>query len=208
MITINEYKENDNFSLDELFKIDSFAGRKRYCDKYLKYITSGTARLVYKLNDKQVLKLAKNNKGILQNTVEYNYYNDVNIDNDIFAKVYDNSDNAKFYFLVSEYATKCKKSDFKRLIGFTFNDYINALKKYETTYYNSKFYSNDIDNDIYDKMWEDEFMSSIFDFIGNFAIPIGDLIRLNSYGIVKHNNKDTIVIVDSGLNNDVLLLYK
>ena len=40
-------------------------------------------------------------------------------------------------------------------------------------------------------------------FIGGYDIPVGDLCKLNTYGLVKRNGEDTIVMIDYGLNNDV-----
>ena len=49
---------------------------------------------------------------------------------------------------------------------------------------------------------EDEFVYGIFQYLGNYNVPVGDLMRLNSYGIVKRNNEDNIVLIDYGLTNE------
>jgi hypothetical protein len=38
--------------------------------------------------------------------------------------------------------------------------------------------------------------------LGNYEIPVGDLIRTSSYGLVKRNGQDTIVLIDYGLNQE------
>jgi hypothetical protein len=37
----------------------------------------------------------------------------------------------------------------------------------------------------------------------NTSSPAGDLMRLNSYGIVNRNGEDIIVIIDFGLTHDI-----
>ena len=43
--------------------------------------------------------------------------------------------------------------------------------------------------------------------IGDYDMPIGDLRRKNSYGIVKNDGREDIVLVDFGLNKDVHYKY-
>jgi hypothetical protein len=65
----------------------------------------------------------------------------------------------------------------------------------------------DLDKDVLNEMWENEFMQDMFDLIGTYGIPSGDLRRVSSYGIVKRNGEDTIVLVDYGLTSDVYQDY-
>lgn len=64
-----------------------------------------------------------------------------------------------------------------------------------------------VNKELVEKMWEDEFVYDVFNYIGNYGIPTGDLQRLNSWGIVKRNSQDTIVLIDFGLNSDVKASY-
>lgn len=54
-----------------------------------------------------------------------------------------------------------------------------------------------------DAMWENEFIYDIFTFMGGYDIQVGDLMKLNSYGLVNRNGEDTIVMIDYGVTNDV-----
>jgi len=56
-------------------------------------------------------------------------------------------------------------------------------------------------------MWEEEFIYGVFDYIGNYGVPAGDLTRMNSYGVVKRGGTDEIVIIDYGLTSDVYSSY-
>ena len=60
-----------------------------------------------------------------------------------------------------------------------------------------------VDQETVEQMWENEFTYGIFDFIGNYGVPVGDLTRLNSYGVVSENGVERVVLIDYGLTHDV-----
>ena len=41
----------------------------------------------------------------------------------------------------------------------------------------------------------------------NYDVPVGDLKRLSTYGVVKRNGQDAVVIIDFGLTRDVYDTY-
>jgi hypothetical protein len=55
----------------------------------------------------------------------------------------------------------------------------------------------------YDEMWENEFGSDIFNLVGSYDIPVGDLTRLSTYGVVNRDGSPKVVMIDYGLNRDV-----
>jgi mRNA-degrading endonuclease RelE of RelBE toxin-antitoxin system len=58
-----------SWSIEEFKKLNSFNARIKYCNQHLTRISSGSSRVVYKIDDEKVLKLAKNKKGLAQNEV-------------------------------------------------------------------------------------------------------------------------------------------
>jgi hypothetical protein len=186
----------------EFFKgLKSFAQRIQYCEQLLQRISSGSSRIVYKIDEHKVLKLAKNSKGIAQNEVEINYskYPDIS---SVIAQVFDSEEN--YLWVEMELARKVSVGDFKRITGYSFKDYCTAIHNYGNDVHGTRnSYKMDIDKAIVDSMWEDEFVYKIFDFIGNYQLPIGDLMRLSSYGIVHRGGSDAIVLIDFGLTQDV-----
>ena len=70
-----EYLSN-NFNIDIFKNLNSFSKRISYCDENIERISSGSSRIVYKINDEKVLKLAKNTKGLEQNKNEIQYRSD------------------------------------------------------------------------------------------------------------------------------------
>jgi hypothetical protein len=208
---IESYLQEDypsNFDLEEFSKLTSFKKRIQYCQERLKRISSGSARIVYMVDDTKVLKIAKNEKGLNQNDVEVSYsnYHDIK---DITAQVfaYDNND----LWVEMELARKVTPKIFESIVGFSFDDYCEALDKYfegvNPQRARRTWTRSNIDQEKYDAMWENEFIYDIFTFIGSYDTPVGDLKRLNSYGLVKRNGEDTIVLIDYGITWDGLDTY-
>lgn len=193
-----------SWNIEEFKQLTSFNARIKYCETHLDRISSGSSRIVYKIDDEKVLKLAKNKKGLAQNEteIEYSHYNDLSY---ILAKVYEFDQNN--LWVEMELARKVKTADFERITGYKFKDYAIAVNNYGVDSTNGRGYKGDIDPKIVEDMWEDEFVYDIFTYIGNYAIPVGDLKRLSTYGIVKGDNEERIVIIDYGLTSDVYSSY-
>lgn len=193
-----------SFNIEHFKTLKSFNQRVKYCEEQLKRISSGSARIVYIIDDEKVLKLAKNAKGLAQNAVEIEYgqYHDIS---SVVAKIFNFSNDD--LWVEMELARKVTVSDFKKIIGYSFSDYQKAIHNYGIDSGNGRGQKYSIDKELVEGMWENEFVYEMFSFIGNYGLPTGDLQRLNSYGIVKRNNQDTIVMIDYGLNTDVYTGY-
>lgn len=189
--------------LDDAFKTrHSFAGLRRILDttEGIEYIASGSARAVYKVSDDKVLKIAKNPKGIGQNETEADW----GLRNyGVAAEWFDVSDEG--IWIESELCSKVKMSDFKKELGFTFVFFCNCLNYY---YFNNVKCRRGVPNpakpDGYDDTWENDFIRPFYEYIGDFGVPVGDLMRISSYGKTKSGD---IVLVDTGLNEDVYNEY-
>ena len=192
------------FDMEHFKTLKSFNQRVKYCQDKLKRISSGSSRIVYIIDDTKVLKLAKNTKGIAQNEVEieYSQYNNLK---DVVANTFDN--NMDSLWVEMELARKVRKSDFQRIIGYSFEDYCKAINNYGVDSGNGRGHKYPMDKAMVESMWENEFMYEMFSFIGNYALPVGDLLRLSSYGLVTRNGEDTIVMIDYGLTNDIYTGY-
>ncbi len=203
---IESYLEEDyptNFDLEEFSKLTSFNKRIQYCQERLKRISSGSSRIVYMVDDTKVLKIARNKKGLAQNEIEASYSNYYDI-KDITAQVfaYDQKD----LWIEMELARKVTPNIFEQVVGFTFYDYCNVLRNYAITTNPQRYgkrFKVDVEPEIFEAMWEEGFTHDMLSFIGDYDIPFGDLCKLNTYGLVKRNGLDTIVMIDYGLNNDV-----
>lgn len=190
------------WDIEKFKSLKSFAQRIKYCEENLQRISSGSSRIVYKIDDEKVLKLAKNKKGLAQNEIEIEYsgYNDLS---DILARTFDYADDNTWVEM--ELARRVNASIFKNIVGFEWNDYIMALNK---QYYRVNpqrtigRFRDEPNTEVEDQMWENEFCYSMFSLVGNYDIPVGDLLRFSSYGVVKRDGQDTIVLIDYGLNQE------
>lgn len=191
-----------SFNMETFKSLRSFNQRVKYAEQHLQRIGSGSSRIVYKIDDEKVLKLAKNAKGVSQNEIEIQYsgYYDIR---DVVARVFDHDENN--LWVEMELARKVSKGDFKRITGFNFEDYAAAVNNHgiEVNRRLNRGTKMDVSKELVEKMWEDEFVYEIFDFIGGYDLPVGDLMRLSSYGIVTRNGQDAIVLVDYGLTEEV-----
>lgn len=191
------------FNMEHFKTLRSFAERVRYCEEHLQRISSGSSRIVYKIDNEKVLKLAKNQKGIAQCEVEIDYSQYRDLD-DVVAKIFDSDENNLWNEM--ELARKVSVGDFIRITGFRFSDYQTVIGNYGVDV-NGRGYKRAIKPEIPEAMWENEWTYEILNFIGNYGVPTGDLQRLNSYGIVKRDGQDHIVIIDYGLTSDVYNSY-
>ncbi len=203
--TMMDEEYPSTFNMEHFKTLRKFAERVRYCEEHLKRISSGTARIVYMVDNTKVLKLAKNEKGLAQCGVEIEYgqYHDLD---GVVAKIFEYDE--KNLWVEMQLARKLTPTLFKQISGFSFEDFQKAVNDYGMDSGNGgSGYKSNINPQIMEQMWENEFTYGIFQFIGNYGVPVGDLKRLNSYGIVSENGENSIVIIDYGLTSDVYTSY-
>jgi len=95
-----------SFDMEEFKKLTSFAARIRYCEEHLQRISSGSSRIVYKIDDEKVLKLAKNKKGLAQNEIEVMYGQSYDLESTV-AHVFEHDEN--YLWVEMELARKVRK---------------------------------------------------------------------------------------------------
>lgn len=192
-----------SFNMDEFKSLNKFTERVKYCDQHLKKISAGSGRIVYMIDNTKVLKLAKNQKGVAQCEVEIQWGGDYYF-NSILADVIDSHDNG--LWVEMELANKCSKSQFKSMIGVDIDSFGRYLKNRELENKGRSTIFR-IEPEIKEILNKNEFAQSVFEFMDASDSGAGDLGRTSSYGIVKRDGHDTIVIVDFGLTNDVYSTY-
>lgn len=202
-----------SFNMEEFKSIRSFADRVKYCEQRLKKLGAGTSRRVYQIDNEKCLKLAKNGKGIGQNIEEINLGNDMYAGS-CFAKVYDYDPNG--LFVEMELARKAKESDFERLVGLPFDCYCDLIIRTAITYLPNNCQSRgwvnnsmeDTYNYVMDNIDDFEFINEVIEYMSNFQVKAyGDLQRISSYGVVRRNGVEEMVIIDFGLTEDVYNKY-
>lgn len=197
-MTYDEFKQQ---FIPEFLKINSYAGRIKYANEHLERIGSGTGRVVYKIDEEKAFKLAKNPKGVAQNETEAGIGYD-NYAKSIVTEVFEHDDNGTW--LVAEFAKKVSEKRIKELTGIpSLNDLFYFLRNTVESNKGSRGQSYGLDQEMKDFFWENEFSSTLVDFVVNYNQVEGDMGRPSSYGEVNRSGQPEIVLTDYGLNDEV-----
>ena len=199
-----------SFSMEVFKKITTFKGRLEYCAARLPKLGRGSSRAVFKIDDEKCLKLAVNRKGLAQNEVEATH--DFYLEQiGLMAKTYDCDEN--YLWVEMQLARNAKPSDFKRLTPYDFNTFCDFIDYNYKRYSRKKTYSR-IPNEqlfnsheFYDTI-EDTIFYTMYDYLGNYQPEaIGDLKKISSYGVIKENGQEELVLIDYGLTEEVYDSY-
>lgn len=194
---VREMAYPSSFNMEEFQSIKSYRGKTEYAAKHLQKLASGSSRVVYKIDEEKVLKLAKNEKGLAQNDTETDgYFHHT----DVTAKVFEyDQKHDKPYWLEMELAKKVKPTEFKKILGFSHNDLCAYLSRYGM-FDRSKTLSTEV----FDSMHESEWVNELVDMAicMDMGMP-GDFGRLSTYGIVNRDGDLKVVVIDFGLTEEV-----
>jgi hypothetical protein len=195
----------------ELSEATSYAQMKRIMDgSGMEYLGSGSARIVYKLDDDHVVKVAKNQFGLHQNATETDFYIQQEFE-DFLTKTKD-FDDENYRFTVAEYATKLKsdKDLFTKLEEFhgiekdDFKDFVNGIHK--SIMYNDKQGYATVDR-VLEKYEDNELLQDMHRLCLETDILPGDFERHSSWGIVNNDGEQKLAIKDYGLTKENFNMY-
>lgn len=187
-----------SFSFEEFNNIKSYSGKLKYANERLQKIASGSSRVVYKVDDEKVLKIAKNPKGIAQNATESDY--SIQRYYSIVAKIFEMSD--ENFWVEMELAKKISPKRFQELTGtslkeidFVFRELRNANDPRFRRMANPENETKALEI-----VGNNEFLSELWDMIINYDMEYpSDFGRISSYGEVLREGDPTVVLVDFGL---------
>lgn len=194
------------FSLDTLSSLSSFAARVRYAQNYFERIGSGSGRIVFAVDEQNVLKVAKNAKGVAQNQVEVDYgmrdmYGDVIAEWRNFSVGTDGENSG--YWVVSERAQRIGKKRFLQLTGADFDNFCCYITR-ELANAGSPWQKVAVDDPtVKDNTFAGQFLS----FCKDFDLPAADFCRINSFGEVVRDGVPRVVAIDVGLTRQVYEEY-
>lgn len=199
------------FNLQTLDSLKSFKKRLDYCKQMLgPTFGRGSSRIIFEIDDEKVLKLAMNKKGLAQNEFE----EETSAYSDVVVKVFNYSKD--YTWLVEENCIPAKEEDFDQYLGIPFGTYCDLVRYYFNQYCRSDreavlfTINNDEAKDLIDQLYkqgEDGLVPQIFNLMGDYQLPFGDLTAITSYGIVKRNGEARIIVIDSGLSEEILDTY-
>ena len=211
----NEINEamNDKFSFKELSEL---CGRYRnsnncyyldsktieYCNNNMGHpIGAGSSRFVYQIDDEKCLKLAVNRKGYAQNKVEVETIKKIN--SPLFPLVFGVDPN--YGWVVTECVLPADSEDFKHCLGkdetFLWRVILD-IKQLKRCGGMSEY-----ENEIAEVYGDCELFRNLADYILGFDIPVGDLMRIENWGLAKRNGKEALVVLDVGFNKTVWIQH-
>jgi hypothetical protein len=188
-----------HFDMNYFKALKTFKQRIQYCQDNLKRLAAGSSRIVYQIDDEKVLKLAKNGKGIAQNDTEIDrgsgsYFSD------ILAQVYDYD--ADGLWVEMELARKINAGEFRMRTGFDLNDVAKYLINFQDEN-NGKKARHFLQQPLVDRLDNDEFIQKLREFVAGTDALAGDLGQISSYGAVKRDGQEEIVLVDFGITEAI-----
>ena len=206
-----DWEEEDyveSFSFEDFERITSYAGKVKYAASHLQRLGSGSARVIFSVDDTKVLKVAKNIKGLAQNNIESDYT--LQKWCPIVAKVFKIGEEVKDvgpFYLEMELAKKVSPARFEALTGVSLKDLQDYLAHKKSLINRGKIWIS-IDPEVEARLNDNEFVGHLMDLIANYDMSYpGDFGRINSYGEVLREGEPTVVLVDFGLTSSVWLDY-
>lgn len=185
-----------------LTSITSFNDRIQHCIKLFgKEKGVGTSRKVFYINDKEILKVAFNKSGLLQNVNEAKYSK---TNNELFTKVYDYSPDG--IYAIEERVRNAKNKDFIEKAGINFNCVCGTI--YRLSSLKRQHISKLTDTELYKKN-SNAFLRSVIETLEQCQfdyVAIMELCNINNWGVANREGKEQIVILDLGNDERVMEL--
>lgn len=207
---ISEMAYPASFNMEEFKSLKSFAKRLEYCKSRLPRLGAGSSRVVFRVDDDKVLKLAKNRKGIAQNLAEIDVLTD-GYSYSILPDIFDYDENG--LFLEAELCRKATEKDFQNIYGVPWGAHCCAVYDEYNAHNGRKLYYNPYSKfqPVVDSVCHGEdndtmsFFNEVHDYVANHHNdPIGDLTRIANWGI---DYEGYFKLVDAGFNKDVAARY-
>lgn len=174
--------------LTTLSKLETFKARVDYAEKCLKHLSSGSSRVIYVMpGEKEVMKLAKNDRGVAQNKVESK------VKSKYVNKTTKSDPNG--VWKLSPFLEKVTEKEFEGMIDCSFEDFGEALD------YALKTISEDSAKkpNNFEEVSKLDIFKELVDVAKKHDLMPGDLTRISSWGQVdKHPT-----LLDAGLTKEI-----
>jgi tRNA A-37 threonylcarbamoyl transferase component Bud32 len=153
-------------------------------------VGKGSSRIVYLINNKTVLKLARNEKGLTQNQAEVDAFRDP-LSKGLVTKIFDYSPD--YRWLISELARPIKNyREFGSILGSDAEDFFYEFKSRMEDHYENE---NSVDTN----QVQNPLMGALLDFCIKKDLLPGDIIKPDSWGKTADGR---LVLLDYGFTFD------
>lgn len=172
-----------NATLNKLSKIETYKDRIAFAEKHFEHLSSGSSRIIYLTDDKQVLKLAKNDRGIAQNKVE------AKVKSKYVNKTTKHDPDG--IWKLSPYCDKITEKEFETITGVPFKEFSEAVDHgVSKDKKKPKHFDTISKSSIYKEMLR---------LNKEYKLLPGDLTRISSWGKCD----GVPVLLDAGLTREV-----
>lgn len=176
--------------IHKLSEFETFKERVDWAEKKFDHLSSGSSRVIYKLPDGTVLKLAKNKRGVAQNKAESNpemksKYINPTIKSD-----------KEGVWKISPCATKITEKEFEELTDINFKDFGKAI-----SYGLRKVADNSGEDkpECFEEVSKSDIYKELVKVGKKFDLMPGDIERISSWGQVDGQP----VLIDAGLTAEI-----
>lgn len=180
-------KQNTNPILEEISAAKDYDDRVEIAKEHWEKLGEGSARAVFRINEKLIIKVAINDKGIAQNLSEMRPENRGEYVNPVIMG------DAKGKWLVARWSKNITKIEFKEHIGFGFDAFVSCLS-YAMNNESDRKKPKD-----YDQIKHTKLFSSLIRLTIDNDLLVGDEKKLSSFGLLDGK----IVIRDTGFDKSV-----
>jgi hypothetical protein len=184
--------ENSDPILKEISNKKSFDDRVAIAEEHFEKLGEGSARTIFKVSDKLVLKIAHNDKGIVQNLAEMKPQMQRACTNHVVAA------DVKGKWILVRFTENLTKEEFEKYVGIKFSHFTDAL------FYK---FNNESDNwpppKDYDEIRKSELFKCIVDLVADCDLQIGDIDKPDSWGLLDGK----VILRDYGLTREVYNKY-
>ena len=192
-------KESEDFSTDILDTFLLYQKKVEYAKKHLKKLGEGSSRIVFENSPKTVIKISKNKKGYYQN-ISDSYPAMFTSYSKLVPKTLSKDGSDDYSWIIVERAEKFSRDFFKKHTGISFESFSEALK--EISAFN-KGKTNELSEDVQKLILENKFLEHVKEFMEEFDLTSGDLVKTSSWGILRNHP----VIFDAGLTRTLFEAY-
>jgi hypothetical protein len=188
-----ENSKDLNVVLKNIEELETYQARKKYAEKNLKHLSSGSSRIVFLTKKDTVIKLAKNDKGIAQNKAESNLKGESKFVNKVLSHASDYS------WIESQFLKKITEKQFQKMTGMDFDDFGECIRYALKSISGSKKEKPDS----YKEISENPLFKELKDIAKKNHLLGGDIARISSF----KTNGSYPILVDSGLTKKIFDKY-
>lgn len=187
-----KWGKSGKFDLERFKSLPNEAIMQAYAMNYLEALGQGSSRIVFVLTSRKVLKLARNPKGVAQNSAELQVYTDP-ATADMAANIYDADEDGKW--LVSDLVKPLTDpAEFKKLTGVDWQEFTEDLVSTVSAFARK--------TGLELRKSAPEFTKKVHRMAekGSNKLKLGDLTVLDHWGKTPDGR---VVILDYGFTEDV-----